>query len=164
MNRDLLIAIIGVLVVAAAIAAFQWWLSGVKQKAYDDGVVAERNEWITKQIEWQAEKSALEAKNAEDVANADARRLKEVNDVRKERDAAIADRNRFRLRWLAKPAAPSPSPAPGADTSGAGQPQVCELPEQTRDDLIREAARANRLTADYNTLLEIARKDREVCK
>ena len=168
------------LAVAALFFAHRVIVKHEAAKAFQEGTIQERVEWLARESKELVEKNqqildlqnryrALERKNADDVAAAAAVFNKEIQRVQTQRDAAIRDRNAFRLRWTTS-CAPrqadggNPAPATGAPTAASGGTATCELPEQARADLIREAARANQVVAERNALLEIAKKDREVCK
>lgn len=168
---------------AACLAAFLWYRHQVNS-AYADGVteghVQERAEWLsreskellqanTKLHELEERYRALEAKSVQDVAAASAKAQTEIDHAKAQAAAAVADRNRYRLRWSTE-CVPSEgsdrsvAAAPGAAPSGARQTATCELPESVRRDLIGLALEANTVVAERNWLLEIAQKDREVCK
>lgn len=168
-------------------AAFFWHMHAVSQaeaQGREDGRTEERAQWLHREdhelreanqklVELQEKYRKLEQKSAADVAAAAARHQKEAHELQTRLDKALADARAgmaFRLRWAAscaptrKDAGGDPTAEPGSTAAPAGAAAACELPEQARDDLIREAARADRLTIDYNALLEIAKKDREVCR
>lgn len=183
-NKYLIAGVIAALAVAAA----WWWHSSRVQAAWEQGLKvgheSERAVWLvrenkelTEANELIAELSrryrALEKKSASDVAEVAFEFQTMLKKVRHERDKALADAragNAFRLRWAAscaptrKDSGGDPTASAGSDPSRAVATTTCELPERTREDLIRLAGRADRVVHERNALLEIAKKDREVCK
>lgn len=184
-NKYLIAGVVG----AAVIVGAWWWhtskVNGAADDAYVRGLKDERVVWQTrlveevtaanaKYVELQEKYRALEKKSVADVAAVAVKLQKEKADVEKQRDKALSDARAgmaFRLRWAAS-CAPTPSskaggselPRASTGAGGAGGTAVCELPERTREDLIRLASRADALTVERNLLLELAQKDREVCK
>lgn len=184
MNRMLVGAIGAVVLSALMFALYMSGLSRAEEEGYEKGLQEERLRWQQRESlelaelnqkyqELQNRYRALEKKSAEDVAAAAADHRKEIERVEQERDRALADAadgKRFRLRWAAS-CAPAPKgdrgggpSEAGADPGGAGGTATCELPGKTRDDLIRLAGAANEVVKERNALLEIAQKDREVCR
>lgn len=184
-NKYLLAGVVG----AAAIIGVWWWhtakVSSAAEDAYARGMKDERLVWQVRLVE---EVTAANAKYAELQEKYRALEKKSVDDIevitngvnielkrlRNERDKALADARDgmdFRLRWAAT-CAPTPrvdsgrssTATPGADPGSAGRTAVCELPRETTEDLIRLASEADRVVAERNALLEVARKDREVCR
>ena len=177
------------LLAGAGLVFVVWiWHTGkvisAEEYGYERGLKDERLVWqvrlkeetdaaAAKYRELQERYRALEEKSANDVAAAAAAHRKEIRNVQTKLDKALADARAgmaFRLRWAAS-CAPTPrdpdrgeAATAGATAGGAGGTAVCELPAATRDDLIREASRADRVVAERNALLEIALKDREVCR
>lgn len=173
-----------VAVAAACLAVFIWYRHQVNN-AYDDGVeeggIRERAQWLARESSELAEKNAklqfledayraLERKSADDVAAAAAKAKKETDHAKRQEAAALADRDRFRLRWstqctpTGEAGDRSAATAPGTTATGAQGTAACELPAATRDDLIRLAVDADTVAIERNELSEIAQKDREVCK
>jgi hypothetical protein len=176
-----------VLAIIALIAGAVFYVRHVESTAFEAGKTAgvseEKGRWQTRENEeltaanerihdLEEEKRALERKSVDDVQAAAIKldQATKEKDDEKERALAAAHAGRaFGMRWQptaspSKEAAGSAGAAPGTAAAGTVAATYCELPEQQRDDLIREAARADKVVLERNALLEIAQKDREVCK
>ena len=183
-NKYLIAGVVGAAVVAAAVVWHMRKVSNAAEDGYERGLQDERAVWQVRLVEevtaankkyaeLQEKYRALERKSAEDVAAIAAQHRKEKAHVQKQLDKALADARAgmaFRLRWAATCASTprddtsgSSAAAPGADSGGAVGAATCELPDRTREDLIRLASRADQVVVERNLLLEIAKKDREIC-
>lgn len=181
-----LILLLGALaLVWAAYAYISSQVTAYGDRRANEAMLTERAKWQSREVvqlaaynkrilELEEEKRALERKSAEDVARAD----RELAKLTKERNDAIArakaDRDSgaaFGLRWR-----PTGQSAAGSNPGGGLRPEAgaaagqrggeafCQLPRQVTDDLIALAGEADKVVDERNTLLEIALKDREVCK
>lgn len=183
-NKNLWL-IVGVLAAAWLLAAWHnAKVSGAREEGYGRGLKDERLVWQVRENEelnaknalitqLQEKYRALEQKSIDDITAASFSFLEDLNHVRKERDKALADARAgtaFRLRWAAscaptrKDPVGDPAPSAGPASGGAVATAACELPREVEETLIREAARADRVVAERNALLSIAKSDREVCK
>jgi hypothetical protein len=176
-----------VVAVISLIVGAVFYVRHVESSAFDAGktagVLEEKGRWQARENEelvaanalihdLEEKARALERKSVDDVQAAAVKLEQTLKEKDDEKDRALADAHAgrsFGMRWQPT-AATSKDPdggsgaAPGASAAGAVAAAFCELPEQQRDDLIREAARADKVVAERNALLEIAQKDREVCK
>lgn len=180
MNKYLWVAVAAAFSVLAATLFHLHAVSKAEDRGYSRGLKDERLVWQVREnhelnaanaliTQLQEKYRALEKKSADDIASASFSFLEDLDNVRKARDQAIAAARTERLRWAA-----SCSPSKGADGGAAAGPSpaasepvgagTCELPRETEEALIREAARADRVVAERNALLAIAKSDREVCK
>lgn len=148
-----------------------------------EGIAEEKGRWLARDNEelvaanqrihdLEEEKRALERKSVDDVQAAAVKLDQTIKEKDDEKKRALADRaagTAFGLRWSPSPPAAqaaggSTGAAPGADTAGSEPAASCELPGEVTDSLIELASEADKVVAERNTLLEIAQKDREVCK
>ncbi len=172
-------------VAIACLGVFLWYRHQVNTayaNGMEEGGIRERAEWIARESKELVEQNAkihaleeayraLERKSAQDVADATTKAKKEINHAKAKTAAALADRDRFRLRWSTQCTAATGEgdgrnrpAAPGTPAGGALGTTACELPREVRDDLIRLAGDADQVVLERNALLEIVKKDREVCK
>lgn len=151
-----------------------------EKEGFRNGQIEEKATWLAREhaeltknnlklLELEEKYRALERKSADDVAAASAKAQKEIDRVNAEKATAIASAERYRLRWTTGCSAGQGSggdsaAAPGSTASPAPGTAACELPEPVRQGLIELAVDANRVVAERNWLLEIAQKDREVCR
>lgn len=180
MNKELLKGALVVLIVSALFVAHRYTVNHAAKKAYHEGSINERATWLARDskerhernlkiIELETKYRALEEKSANDVAAASATYQKELARVHAEKSAALADAKRYRLRWTTsctggQGSGGDSTATPGTTAGGAVGTATCELPEPVRRGLLELAGRANQVVAERNALLEIAKKDREVCK
>ena len=180
MQYKLLAWLVGALAVLGAIYGL---FRAVDSRAYMRGVQETTATWQAREtaqlqaanaklLELTAKYRALEKKSAEDVAAATRRYAEDMTRVEDERDKALAAAragSAFRLRWSPTRTAAcpgsdrNPAAAPGAAAVEPRTEATCELPQATRDDLIRLASDADAMTAERNQAVEIAVKDREIC-
>lgn len=169
----------------AVLGALYGLFRSIDSRAYMRGVSETTATWRAREtqqvqaanaklLELEGKYRALEAKSAADVAAATRRYAEDMTRVENERDKALASAaagRAYGLRWKATctPAAGAPgggsaAAAPGAAAAEPREEASCELPQATRDDLIRLASDADAMTAERNQAVEIAAKDREICK
>lgn len=176
-----------VLAVIALIVGAVFYVRHVESVAFDGGKTAgvseEKGRWQARENDELAaanqrihdleeEKRALERKSVDDVHAAAMKLDQTIKEKDDEKKRALADRaagTAFGLRWAATPAAGQAAdggirPTLGAAAAGSLGAAFCRLPDKVADDLIELASDANKVVAERNTLLEIAQKDREVCK
>jgi hypothetical protein len=183
-NKYIWAAAAGALVVWSLFTYHTIKVHQAESKGYEQGMKDERIVWQVRENheltaknalinELQTKYRELEKKSAEDVALAATQHQKEKANVERKLQKALADARAgtaFRLRWAAscaptrKDPGGSASAAPGADSAAPVGTATCELPDRTREDLIRLASRADVIALERNVLLEIAKKDREVCR
>lgn len=169
-------------VMAAVFIAAGWYLGKVRAEAKDAGMKQERLVWQEREsaelaqqnakiLELEAKARALEQKSVDDVAALAVKYDKDIKNANAERDRALAERRAgtaFGLRWKPEPAAGEGSGRDSGAALGAaaGQPAgaaSCGLPGPTSDDLIRLATDADKVVAERNEAVAIAKKDREIC-
>lgn len=168
----------------AILGALYGLFRSIDSRAYMRGVSETTASWQARETQQVASANAklleltdkyrkLEKKSAEDVNAATARYAHDMTEVENERDKALAASRAgtaFRLRWKSTctPAgAGSGGSGPAAPGALAAKPEpaaTCELPQATRDDLIRLAGDADAITAERNQAVQIAVSDREICK
>lgn len=184
MNKYLWAAAAGALLIWGAFTYHMIKVHGAEVKGYEQGMRDERLVWQVRENhelnaknalinELQTKYRDLERKHAEGVEVVVNGFNIELKRLRNERDKALAaarDGMDFRLRWAASCAPTRKDPgggstsSAGADPGSAGGAAVCELPRETTENLIRLASEADGVVAERNALLEVAKKDREVCR
>jgi HK97 family phage major capsid protein len=179
-SKNVLLVGAGALAVLALMVFHNVRIGQAKAEGEQQGKRAERLVWTQREskelaeanakiTELQEKYRALEKKSAADVAAAAANHKKEITRVETEKHRALADAESFRLRWTTTcPAGQSGDRGRAASTGSASGGGVatttCELPDQVRKDLIELASDADKVVIERNAILEIAKKDREVCK
>jgi hypothetical protein len=180
MNKYLWAAVGAAVAVLAAVIWHNAKVSAAEDRGYERGLRDERLVWQVREnhelnaanveiTRLQNAYRALEKKSVDDVAAVAFEFQTLLKKVRNEKDAAIASADSYRLRWTtgctaSQGSGGNSSPGAGSAPSTTIGTATCELPEQTRKDLIELASDADLAVAERNALLTIAQKDREVCK
>lgn len=168
------------LAIAGVFFAHRVIVKRAENESYTRGFIAARAEFLTREneelakrnmkiVELESKYRELEHRAAGLVADISNLHVKEIRRVETQRDAALADAKRFRLQWTTqctpgeRPAGDRTAETPAAPGGVVGTAQ-CELPDEVRGSLIDLAAQADRVVAERNALLAIAKADREVCK
>lgn len=179
-SKNILLMAGGAVAVLALVLFHNVQVGRAKADGLQEGKRAERLVWTEREsqelasanakiLELQAKYRALEKKSASDVAAAAAKHKKDIANVENEKQRALADAESFRLRWSTT-CAPSQTgdrgaaPDTGSTPGGAVGTATCELPRAVTENLIELASDADKVVVERNALLEIAKKDREVCR
>lgn len=183
-NKYLIAGVVGAVVIVGA----WWWHTSEVQAAWEDGMreghSSERAVWLVRENKELTEANelitelnnkyrALEKRHVDGIEVLVSAMNKSLKELQDERDKALTDARAgmdFRLRWAASCAPTRKDPGGSSAAEASADPgtavgtAACELPRQATEDLIRLASEADRVVVERNALLEVAKKDREVCR